>query len=310
MVSIENRLDIAAMIATVGPEFTRLRRLVQSRVYAEIARRDTSQLITLKLRPSGRTISPSPNLEYIRYLWDYLKGKSTVESASVEEIALVAARNAVEEFYTSDATLEILGRELIRQLDSNAALKSALIVEIGGTAKWLRSEVSTALGGSAKVAVGGHVLDSATHAMNSALHTAGGQAVAGLAAKALAIPAVKIALVKAIIAAAHSVAFQKLVLIAVKKIGVAALVQIFAVKLAAAGGGGTIPGLGWIVTAAVGGLLIYDYKTLPGKLADKISNDLANTLSARANELHKTIVLAFGKVALEEIAPHFANSAN
>jgi hypothetical protein len=310
MVSIENRLDIAAMIATVEPEFTRLRQLVQSRVYAEIDRHDTGQLITLKLRPSGRTISPSPNREYIRYLWDYLKGKSTVESASVEDIALDAARNAVEEFYTSDATLEILERELIRQLDSNAAVKNALIEEIGGTAKWLRSEISTELWGSAKVAVGDRILDSATHAMNSALHTAGGQAVAGLAAKALAIPAVKLALVKAIIAAADSVAFQKLVLIAVKKIGVAALVQIFAVKLTAAGSGATIPGLGWIVTAVVVGLLIHDYKALPGKLADKISNDLANTLSAGANELHKTIMLAVGKVALKEIAQYFANSAN
>jgi hypothetical protein len=301
MAEIEDRLDVSAMIASVEPEFDRLRSTVQARVHSAIASRDTGQLITLKLRGSGKLIHPSPTPEYLRPLWDYLKGNTSVESAAVEGIALDAANKAIQEFYTSDATIEALGKELVRQLDTNQALRKALVGAIASNATWLRNEISSALSGSAKTAAGERILDAASHAMGAAMHTAGGQALAGLAAKALAVPAVKAALVKAIIAAAHSVVIQKAVVLAVKKVGVATLAQIFAAKLAAAGGGATIPGLGWIVTAAIGGLLVYDYQTLPAKLADKIAPELANTLSNKNNDLHRTMVMTFGRIALQEI---------
>lgn len=309
LTTLENHVNVDEMIAAVAPEFARLRSSIQSRVHTAIAGHNTGELLTLKLRPSGREIQPSPSSEYLRYLWDYMKGKPSVESASVEEIALAAATSAIQDFYTSEEIFKILTKDLLHQLDANTALRNELLKQIGGTVSWLRREISTTLAGTGNPAVN-QVVNSAAHAMSAALHTAGGQAVAGLAAKALAMPAVKAALVKAILAAAHSVAFQKLVLLSVKKFGVAALLQIFAVKLTAAGAGGAIPGLGWLVAGAIGGLLVYDYKTLPGKLADKISKDLANSLSNSGNELHETIVTAFVKPALKLIEDELTSSAN
>src|SRR5512146_2988781 len=212
MTSPEEHLDISELRARLEPELPRLRSSIRSRVHSAISNSTTGELLTLKLRGSARTISPAPTPEYVRYLVDYLKGKGAVESAAVEGVALRAAEAAIEEFYTSEATITVLGDEVVRQLGVNQQLRAALVQQVGAEAKWLSKEVSDKAGGYAKAESGRRMMDAATHAVGSAMHTAGGQVVAGLAAKALALPVVKAALVKAIIAAAHSVAFQKIVL--------------------------------------------------------------------------------------------------
>lgn len=302
MSSSDKYLNMTALVTKAEPEFARLRSSIESSVRSAVSGSSTNDLLTLKLRNSGRRVSPTPTPEYVRYLWDYLKGKNSVESAAVEEVALGAARSAIEEFYTSAGTRKLLSDEIVRQLDNNLKLREALLEEIGSEIKWLNGEISDAIGGPAKAAYTQRILDTATHAVSSALHTAGGQVVAGLAAKALATPAVKAALIKAIIVAAHSIAFQKIVLIAVKKVGIGVLAQVFLANMAAAGGSATIPGLGWIVTAAITALLIYDYVTLPDKLANRLAPSLADALSNKDSDVHLAMMRAFGKMALKGIA--------
>jgi hypothetical protein len=173
---------------------------------------------------------------------------------------------------------------------------------MGAEAAWLRRELKSALDGAAQHTVAARVVEGTTHAVSAAFNTAAGQAVASVAAKALAVPAVKAALIKAIVVAANNIAFQKLLMVAVKKFGIGVLAQVFLAKAAAAGGGAAVPGLGWIVSGLIIAMLTYDYLTLPEKLGNRLGTDLAASLADPKNAVHAALATTFGQVALEEIA--------
>lgn len=300
MTDYDGLLNVDDLASGVEPELGRLKALVRQHVHEAVSQKPTRELLTLTLT-SGRVLTPAPKGEYVKKLVEYLRGKGDVQSATVETVALTATRAAIEEFYTSDVTIATLSTALLGQLETNTPLRNAMLEEVTAEGMWLRRELQTLLGKSAQSTVAGKVTGSATHAMSAAFNSAAGQAMGGIAAKALAMPAVKAALLKAIIVAAHNVAFQKMMMLAVKKVGVAALAHIFLAKAAAAGGGAAVPGLGWIVLGLIGGILTYDYFTLPEKLGSRLSTDLADSVGDKKNELHKTLAASFGSEALRQI---------
>ncbi|MFN8079285.1 MAG: hypothetical protein U0Q19_06945 [Kineosporiaceae bacterium] len=296
----DGELDHEALVESVASRLGTLRSRVRSSVHTAVSSSSSGTLLTLTLA-DGSVLTPSLTPTFAGRLVSYLRGTGDVRSAAVERIALDAARTAIEDFYTTDETIAALGAEVVRQIDVNPALRAALTREFAKEGLWLAGEAKALGGPGTKAAIVGRATDAATHAMSSALHTAGGQAVAGVAMKALMLPSVKAALVKAILVAAHNIAFQKALAIAVKKVGVAVMAQVLLAKAAAAGGGAAVPGIGWIVTGAILAVLTYDYLTLPEKLGTKVADELANSLADRGNALHLAMVAAFGESALEAI---------
>jgi hypothetical protein len=295
-------VDIADLVAGLDGKTGELRESIRQRVHAAVSGASTGELLTLQVKTGGRTVvkAPEPTPDYVGSLIRYLRNDTSAGeiSAEIERVILRATQEAATEFYKSAETVELLSKKLTEQVARNEEIQRLLAGEIEQNAAWLKRELKDVNLISGKSIAADRVLDAVSSAVSATLHTAGGAMIVGLLAKALALPAVKLAITKAIIVALGNAAFQKLLLIAMKKAGVGVLLHMALAKLVA---GGATMSIGWIVAPIIAGILIYEYVTLPKKLADKLAPSVAEKLGGRAEELHREVAKTFAKEAMKVV---------
>ncbi|GGM72457.1 hypothetical protein GCM10010106_18550 [Thermopolyspora flexuosa] len=297
---VTEQVDIDALVARLGTRKDELRALVSRRVYTEIRSRDTSELLTLQVTEGDRTrtLSPSPTPEYAAHLFRYMRGQGGSKiSCKLEEIVEKAVTDAVTEFYQSEETLQTLLDGLADQLRNRAEIHRILEEELRKTGAYARGQIKDALDISERTTVAEQLADQLGQGVvNVVQETAVGGALAALLAKALAIPAVKVAMMKALSTVLASAAFKKILLVVGKKLGVALFVKLALVKIVGVRAGAMTA---VIVIPIVIWFLVHQWQTFPEKVAGKVSKEVADKLVAENDTLAKRIATAFVAAALE-----------
>ena len=304
---VASKVDLEPLLADLADRRPEFRRSVAAGVDGALRAAKTNDLLTLTitLASGERSVRrPSPTPDYVQHLIAYLRqkpeeGEESIRSG-VEDIVEKAVRDAAITYYQSDETIGILTNGLVREVERDAAVQAILTEELLEQATWLRREIADSHRIAGTQIVGERAVDNLAHAIHAALQTSGGALVAGLLAKAMAYPAVKIAIVKAITTALASAAFQKMLILTMKKAGVGLIVKLALAKLVA---GGASMSVGWIVAPIIMAFLVYEYAKLPNKLAGKLAPDVADKV-AQQDDLDREIARLFVTDGIAAAQPH------
>ncbi|MBB5084133.1 hypothetical protein [Nonomuraea endophytica] len=298
---LRQEIDLNALVDALGERAPQLRSTIESRVSSAISARTTSELLTLTVTEGGhtRTVSPSPTPDYAKSLFHYVKGTGGAAiSCRIEDVVEAAVVAATTEFYQSEETMSALAEVLGRQLVENTAIHHILEEEFRDLAAHVQREVKDSITLSTHTTVGEQAADMALASATHAMHTTLGATVAALLAKALALPMVKVAVAKAVGAVLASAAFQKVLIILLKKIGVALVLKMLLVKLFGAGAGALV---GFIVIPLIVAFLVYEWNTFPQKIAAKMSGQVAGKLVDQSADLNRQVAASFVAAALDEV---------
>jgi hypothetical protein len=296
------QVDIDSVAGLLGARKDELRALVSREVHSAISSRNTGELLTLKVTEGGRvrTLSPSPTVDYAKYLFRYMRGGAGDGiSCAVEDVVEKAVMAAVEKFYQGEETLRALSENLAGQLRERAEIHRVLEEELREAGVFARDQIKDAVQVSGGTTLGerlvGELGQGVAHGVQQ---TALGGAFAALLAKALALPVVQAAVVKALGVVLANAAFQKAVVLVTKKIGIALFVKLALVKLVGVGAGALTA---VIVIPIIIGILVHQWVTFPKKIADKVSGEVAAKLAAESGTLNEKVAAAFVTAALDKL---------
>ncbi|MBP2324793.1 hypothetical protein JOF56_005178 [Kibdelosporangium banguiense] len=301
MSQLKQSIDRDPLLARLGERRSELREEIATEIRGRIAGLSTLELLTLTTA-SGQTLPPKVSASYAGQLAKYLRSPDSGLSSRVETVTQEAVVAAALRFYQSDDVVDDLSEHLGRQIVQRADIQALLAKELSAVGKMIGREGKDFLAVAGKN-TGSQALQ---QAVSSALHTSVGSALAALVAKALTLPVVKVAIAKALAAALASAAFQKLVLIAAKKVGVTVIVQMILVKLLGVSSAGL---LGIVVLPVIAAILYHEYRQFPAKVGNQVAEAVSARIAESGDELDDAVVGAYLDSALDAVIDYIRDLA-
>lgn len=310
--AVSSKIDVNAIVRSLQERTPAFRSAIEEGVRSAVTRSTTSQLLTISVKTPDGTIrlskSPSLTPEYAKLLGSYLSNTPHPQgqlSAGIEDVVQTAAKEAASGFYQSDDIIKLLSEQLVAQVAQHKDVQRLLLEELKSQVQWLRREFKDSARLTGRQIVADRLLDTLSSAVSQALHTSGGTVLVGLLTKVLAYPAVKTAIVHSLMTALGSAAVQKALVLAMKKAGIGVLVHLVLAKLGVTGGAAI--SVGWIVAPIIGGIVLWEYTHLPGKLGEKIAPEVAKKLAEEAPGLHRQVVEKFVRESISSFTNTFTS---
>ncbi|KJZ70209.1 hypothetical protein HIM_10395 [Hirsutella minnesotensis 3608] len=242
------------------------------------------------------TERPPVNPDWVAAFYKWTKGRTLNGCklrAGIERISVKACVDASVSYFTSEEHIQIVGQGLINDLKVNKAVQSIVVEQLKGTGKLTKREIEDLM----KIH-GGHTVAQHTHDVISAnmhllLDTKMGIVLAHMLGAALAMPVVKIAIMKALMVALSHAAIQHLLIVAAKHAGIAVIAVIFF-----GSAGATV--LSWMLLPMIAGILAYQYVTMPKTLAREITPKVVAAISQEAPTINESVTVAVAEALLKE----------
>ena len=271
------------------------------------------ETLSFNLMSSGkryRRISLSATQEYCEVLIKFLRGEKyngfEIDSV-VTPVALTAVEKSIAKFYADESVVRELSQAITDQISGNSPIGRIVRGEVSQNSGWLQKEardlLSTNLGGTISTDVGEKLAQN----IDFFIHSTAGNVLVSSLSKLLATGAGKVLLAKMAVIVGHVVvssAFQTVMVAAVKKVGVTVLVKTAVGKaiiavLALLGISTAIPVI-FIVLPIIVGLLVYEYKHLPEKLAKEVPSQVTQVLRGKFDEMNQQITEALVNGVFDE----------
>lgn len=206
--------------------------------------------------------------------------------AGVEVVVEKAINKATQEYFSSQEVCKVLQQGMIYQMRHNKAVQTIVTKELKESGKLIKKEVSDT------VAIQGHAVaaDTVHDSLVSVTHTIGTTAFGKILTKVLALPAVKVMLVKV---AATAIGAEIIHLIAAKFGLVAIGVVIF--------GSGFAAVAPFLLPVILPGLLLKAWFDLPEKLAESLPKEILPKIREQAPKTNRKVVNDFVHSSLEKL---------
>lgn len=298
-------IDVDILVRALDHRIPEYANLVRARVDSSIRANETADLleITVYNTTSGdkkRVCSERPpfNADWVGLFYKYLRGKSAganrVLEAGIEGVIAEAVLEASKEFYVSEETLAALSEGLVGQIDANEKIQSIVLAEMKDFSKFAYRETKDMVASHGKLIMADRAHDSMVSAINHTMSASVGSLAAKMVLAALGTPAVKVLITKAVIMALSHAVVHQLLYLAVKKIGIVAIIGV----IFGAAGASMV---GWLALPIIAGVLTYQYVEMPNKFAKKMAPEVEQMIREKAPEINRPIVVAFKNAALEAI---------
>lgn len=296
---------IESIINGLGERKEKFLNEVQRSINSKISNSSISDCLSVTVRHSSSNTNwyPSEILDgYLPRFIAFIRKKDyngcVVDSYMTDKVVEIVI-SKFNEFYTNNS--DLIARPLLDLLLTNRTIATALsnhIIEAtnGTLPSAIKSKLSTLLIHKLDSALGGGIIDSASHAV-SGLTT---KAVAAIAAipisKSLMVVLMKhfAFLMKGVIAKVLASAAIKTMLattvkkiVAVKIIGAA--ITLFASKVGLTTSGAVV---GWIVAPLIIAFLAHEVISLPRKMGEKVASEVRAELSGHFTKINRNVVTA------------------
>ena len=295
--------NLKATAEAVAKDNERLFALVQSKVSQAIISLSPAHALSFRLingEIEERIVEfDLVSSEYIKVMFNYLSGKKYLEweiDSVVTPIAIKATEEAIVEFYSDEATAQIVSQSLATQIKGNDLLGQVLRGEIGNNATWLQTEIRTYIKDTGVHSIAGDAIDTVVGQIAGFFHSEIGKAIMVTVSKFLTTSMGKVIVSKIVLMISEvmaTAAFKSAIVTAVKKVGVSVLIKTAVGKaiftfLAFVGLSG-IP-MFWIFAAIIAGILVYEYKTFPEKIAVKVSVGCTDAIRSEFGALNRDVI--------------------
>jgi hypothetical protein len=273
-----------------------LQSTIQNETTADLLEIQVFQPDDLEMKSPLWTERPPFSKHWVAAFHKWTKGR-TLDGrklrAGVENISVQACVDASVSYFTSEEHIEIVGNGLIEDLTVNRAVQAVVADQLKSTGQLTKREIEDLM----KVH-GGHIAAERAHEVISAnmqvfLSSKLGMVLAHMLGAALAMPVVKVAILKAVVLALSNVAVQHALIVAAKHAGIAALVVVFF-------GSAGASVLSWMLAPIILGVLRYQYVTMPKTLAKEITPKVVEAISREAPTINESVTVAISETILKE----------
>ena len=313
-ISLLNVDDLIRCLDDKIPEYASA---VESHVANAIRQSETSDLLEIRLygilfandpkwamlRPGRRpnwllSKERPPKPQWAHDLVKYMKNDQDCKfryEAGVEEIVSKACDEASKEYFTSPEVREIVNSELVKSVDSNDTLQKVLFKEFQSTGKLIKQEFKDATKAHGHAVAADRVHDVLAHAVGTASATSAGVVVTKMVASSLAMPVVKMAIVKAVTVGLANSAIQSAIHAAAKHCGLTTIAVVFLGHTA----GSAIMGV--VAVPLILAVIAHQWITLPSTLAKKMAPSIAQEIRKKAPDINRSIAENIKEAVVKEI---------
>lgn len=239
---------------------------------------------------------PPVNGDWVEGLYKWTKGRTMdgyTLRAGVEPIAIDACVDASVAYFTSAETMQLIGDQLVVELKLNDQLQALIVQQLKSTGQLTKREIQDLMKIHGGQTVAQHAHDAIANNVHHLMATKLGTMLSHMLGAALAMPAVKMAIAKAIYVALSHAAIQHMLAVAAKHAGIA----VIAVVIFGSAGASIVS---WMLVPIVAAVLIHQYQTLPEKLAKKVTPQVVSEIRKQAPAINKSVIDAVTDALFEE----------
>jgi hypothetical protein len=203
---------------------------------------------------------------------------------------------SIADFYATPEVTGEMASAIAERFEMVSGAATVVRDEVSGNARWLGKEMSDLLRTGFHENVSSGMAISLGQTVHQFIGSAAGKAMLSTMTKAMAGGMGKVLVTKiaSIVASVvGSSAFHTAVVAVVKKIGLTVLVKTVVGKaiialLALLGISTTVP-IAWIILPLIAGLLVWEYKTFPEKLANKVPGEVVTAIRSKFDQLNESV---------------------
>lgn len=316
--------DIANKVASRKEE---LFRKVEDNVKSVILEMSPSQTLSFRIfNESGysQNIQMSANRLYAKVLWSFLKNRDLEKDGCMYKIEsdvttpiLKCVERTIVEFYSCSETRESISSAIAESIRTSKIVQASVSKSAEEARMTIQNEVTMKMANQSLSGVRNEVISEVTNQVISFMNSNMMQQIVNTVGACVATGAGKIIMSKIAIVLSKSIsvaALKSVVMGVVKKIGLTTIAKTAVGKSVAL----ALTTIGLSANAAffvalipvIAGILIYEYKSFPKKLAKKVPLQIVSDLRLHFDKMNEQIIGDIMSELSKQISMQKTNSSN